>query len=258
MSYIIEIARLKLKIYKINFVDSISIQLRPLVTLIPYILFSQYFIKHHQNLTSEFIVISFLLMLFVGNIVIMASLAVYDDITHKRSLYYYFSDISLYQVILGNLLAWVIVSLIGTIAAFVTLSLFHDFQWNTEHIYFVIGLIIFEIIISINAGSMIAYFVLKFNNIRIVFYVFSILLFLSGYLYPIRIFPSPLKEIASLNPLFYPLDLMRHYLLWTPAFIDVHLEWVIIVVAAILSTWGTCYFLGKRKYKHVLVSKGHK
>ncbi|MDN6582879.1 MAG: ABC transporter permease, partial [Lactococcus sp.] len=50
------------------------------------------------------------------------------------------------------------------------------------------------------------------TNIKTTFYIFSIIQFFSGYIYPVDYIPVPLRYLVYINPFFYGIDCFRQLL----------------------------------------------
>ncbi|EAD7872213.1 ABC transporter permease [Listeria monocytogenes] len=249
MRDIFTISKLRFKLLNMNFLDTVSIQVRAIVTILPYLLFIDFF-KTSNDINIIFIVVSFLITLYLGNNIIMISMYMLDEKKIGRSNYYKIMDISTIKVMLGNIIPWMIVSLVGIIFTYVIVSLLLGFTYTEVNIPLAIMAFIVVSIQSILLGNIICYFVLKKNNIRIVFYVFSLLLFFSGYLYPITVLPIYFRFIAFLNPLYYGLDLIRYYLSINPVTqINVEIEWIIFIISMIVLISLNCVLILSKRFE---------
>lgn len=249
MKDIFTISTLRFKLLRINFLDTISIQIRALVTILPYLLFVDYF-KVSNEINIMFIVVSFLITLYLGNNIIMISMYMLDEKKKGRTNYYKIMNISTIKIMLGNIIPWLVVSLLGIIFTYFLVSFLLNFRYTEVNIPLAILIFILVSVQSVLLGNIICYFVLKRNNIRIVFYVFSLILFFSGYLYPIAVLPIYLRFIAFLNPLYYGLDLIRYYLSINPATqINVSIEWAIFIASMILLLSVNWILISTKKFE---------
>ncbi|TLG70305.1 ABC transporter permease [Culicoidibacter larvae] len=234
MKTILTVSKLRFKLLSINWIDTLSIQIRALITVLPYLLFVWYFSQNNTN-NINFIVTSFLLTLFLGNNIIMVSMYLQEEKRTGRYIYYKLLSLNIFNSIIGSMISWIVVSFFGILISYSIVSIILQSSFEISSLVLAFVALLITTILSVLIGIIISYFVVKKNNIRIVFYSFSILLFFSGNLYPITVFPLPLRVVALLNPVYYGLDLVRYYLSANyEQIVSVSVEWLILIVSTLI------------------------
>ncbi|GAX47750.1 ABC transporter permease [Pseudolactococcus reticulitermitis] len=202
--------QIRFKLLFKNSVDTLSIQVRTLTTLLPILIMT--IVGTSQNDKTSFVLVSFLLTLFIGNNVIMCSIYAMEEKRMGRGSYYQVMGISPNRIILGNMIPWIMISFFSNILAFSISSYFFHISVLSSKLFEMILIILILTIQSYCIGFVVAYFAVKRNNIKTTFYMFSIIQFFSGYIYPVDYIPIPLRYLVYTNPFFYGIDGFRQLL----------------------------------------------
>lgn len=220
MISLLYLSQTRFKLLFKNSIDTLSIQVRTVTTLLPFLIMT--IVGTSQNDKTIFILTSFLLTLFIGNNVIMCSIYALEEKRKGRGNYYQVIGIKPNTIILGNMIPWIIISFFSTILTFsLSIFIFH-ISVLSSHLLEIVFVIIILTIQSYCIGVVIAYFAVLKNNIKTTFYIFSIIQFFSGYIYPVDYIPVPLRYLVYVNPFFYGIDGFRQ-LLQLDYFLDISL-----------------------------------
>lgn len=204
------LSQIRFKLLFHNIVDTLSIQIRTMTTLLPFLIITT--AETSQNDKTIFILTSFLLTLFIGNNVIMCSLYALEEKCMGRGNYYQVIGIKPNTIVLGNMIPWLIISFLSTIIAFgISVDVF-GLSFKSCNWLVLMFIIVILTIQSYGIGFITAYFAVKKNNIKTTFYCFTLIQFFSGYIYPVDYIPVPLRFLVYVNPFFYGIDSFRQLL----------------------------------------------
>ncbi|CAM3069672.1 MAG: ABC transporter permease [Pseudolactococcus laudensis] len=233
MISLLYLSQIRFKLLFKNITDTLSIQIRTVTTVLPFLIMT--IAETSQNNKIIFVLTSFLLTLFIGNNVIMCSIYALEEKRMGRGNYYQVIGIKPNIIVLGNMVPWIIISFLSTILTFsLSIYAFH-LSFLSSNLYEVISIIVLLTIQSYCIGFIIAYFAVIKNNIKTTFYIFTLIQFFSGYIYPVDHIPMPFRFFVYMNPFFYGVDSFRQslhldYDLDIPFYIKLSLIFLITVL----------------------------
>lgn len=207
MKTLLYLSQIRFKLLFKNIVDTASIQIRTMTTLLPFLILTV--VGTSQNEKTIFILTSFLLTLFIGNNVIMCSIYALEEKRMGRGVHYQVVGVKPNVIVLGNVIPWIIISFISMFLTFnLSIYVFH-IPVLSRNLFETIFIILVLTIQSYCIGFVVAYFAIIKNNIKTTFYIFSLIQFFSGYIYPVNYIPMPLRFLVYANPFFYGIDGFR-------------------------------------------------
>lgn len=233
------------KSLKINLrykVDSISILLRPIIAILPlilYVIYSKnedtiffYNTGTHQYL--NYLILSFFFISFVSNIMISASMLITSEMQQGTfEIVLLTSDNSLI-LWCGEIISNIIIQLINSVLFYsIIMIIFKQKIYINNPRIFIFSIIITGII-SIGLGVLLAGITIKTKLPKMSFMISSIILFLAGSTYPVTVFPKWLTYIAFLNPVTFCIDLTRYSILGTKTYLNLNNEIIIVIIYSIL------------------------
>lgn len=210
MISLLYLSQIRFKLLFKNIADTLSIQIRTATTLLPFLIMT--ITKTSQNNKIIFVLTSFLLTLFIGNNVIMCSIYALEEKRMGRGNYYQVISIKPNIIVLGNMVPWIIISFLSTILTYSISTYAFHLSFLSSNLYEVISIIILLTVQSYCIGFIIAYFAVIKNNIKTTFYIFTLIQFFSGYIYPVDYIPMPFRFFVYMNPFFYGVDSFRQSL----------------------------------------------
>lgn len=222
--------------------DSIAILLRPIIAILPIILYSIYS-KNDYNMFFNntgtykylnFLALSFFFMSFVNNVILSASLLITDELQQGTFESMMISTNNPLLLWGGEIIANILIQLIDSIFFYcIIMLIFNEKIYIAYPVTFIFTIFITSIT-SIGMGILLAGITIKTKLPKMAFMVTSLLCLLSGITYPVTIFPFWLKCISFLNPITFCMDLIRYSILGTSTYLNTSLEIIVVCIYSLL------------------------
>lgn len=236
--------------------DSISTILRPIIGVMPLLLFSVYstsdtsvfLLNTGTSKYIEYIALSFFFIYFITNSIISASISITQELQQGTFEHILFTTDNTLYVWICNIISNIILQFLNSVFFYIFILIIFNKNISINSYPILIITIIVSIIVSIGIGIALSGATIKTKLSKITFMSISILTLLAGSTYPITILPTWIKNIAFLNPLTYCIDLIRYSVLGTKTYFNLNYEIIIVTIYSLFLLGFSIYIYNKVIY----------
>ncbi|MCK4259328.1 MAG: ABC transporter permease [Halanaerobiales bacterium] len=235
--------------------DSLSILFRPIVGILPILIFANYIQIQQNNFynytgTSKYIsylTITYFFIAFITDLMVSASVLITMEMQRGTLATLMLSPVNAIQLFFGNLIAELLVQIFDFFIFYILISLIFRESIVFQNVWLMFYVIFISSLVAFGLGILLAGVTMKTKSTNATFMINSFLIFIAGVSYPITIFPTWLKSIALLNPITYCVDLMRYSVLGTFTYLNSNVE---ILIASLFNI--TLFILGIKFYRKIV------
>lgn len=200
-----------------------------------------------QNLGFRYVdyVFSGMLLQSVFQSSFMGIVSLIADREKDFSMSLFVSPVSRVSIVLGKILGETIVGL-GQMIGVIFFGILLQVQFSLANLLLALPIAALAGLVGGSLGILMASRISQAENAQRIFpFVTFPMMFLSGAFTPVRNLPLPLEVLKTLNPLFYGVDLMRHWLYRGTDTLTrvVSGQWQIDLLVFVL-LGGICFFVG--------------
>ncbi len=247
-------------------VDTMSLFIRPLLKIMPYVILGNYVFKSVVNSSAVvnvenykiYIVISLIVLNLTTNGVYLAMNLLEDEIQRGNIENLLVGNIEVGKYFFVELVYRYVEQVIFSVIIFLVCVVMFKVEFTLEHEVVFLLVLLSSCLFSFGLGFILSGLTMKTKMTKLAYMVLSMVMFLSGELYPITSFPIFLKWLAYINPLTYILDLTRYSVLNIDTYLDVNVEILLCVLLGLcVLVWGSKKFnfiIEKLKHKGSLTS----
>lgn len=223
--------------------DTLSLLIRPIINIIPLILFSTYigvknnvFYKYtNTNNYIQYITISFFFIAFISNCIISSSILITSELENGTFELIVLAPIHPIQYIMSYIISTFLVYLLNFFIFYYIIIFIFDKIILFNNVLVLIYICILSMITCFGIGTLLAGITVKTKLPKVTYMVNSILVLLAGASYSISIFPKPLKIAAFCNPITYCVDIFRYSIINTKTYFNLKIEMIIITCISIIT-----------------------
>lgn len=192
--------------------DTLSMILRPLITIIPYILFVIAGRNDSINLVGNsviYILIAYFYALNISGIIITHNHDLLNELQQGTYGILQLSPMTYLSLLYHKVVSRISVNLVIGNLGMIALIQFDFMEFNVGSIIIFEFAYILSSVIAFCISIILSYFTIKYEEVRVTYLVNSLLLLLAGITYPIEIYPNWLEKLAMLSPITIGLKLVK-------------------------------------------------
>ncbi|MEW8963516.1 ABC transporter permease [Paraclostridium dentum] len=227
--FMLTIWRKNAKTYKRDFLNTLTMWLRPIILIIPLIFFSKYVSSDIK--VTNFLVISGLLAYLIGNTVIGTNFELSNELKSGTHINFLVAPVSYYAYILAQALFQ---AFLITVEVIILAGLFYKGELSFKNLIIVSVSTICLILISISFAIILSIITVISGTFRYSSMLTNLVLLLSGIFFPITVFPEFLRMLSLVNPFTYGIDIVRSLFIGSNTIFDTKLELAIIFMCTVL------------------------
>lgn len=211
-------------LYKRDYIDVLSMWLRPLLFIIPLFLFAKFVANDYKSIL--FLVASGMLTSTIMNTIVDTNFEIYQEIDSGTYLTILMSPISFEKYVWSQALFKALIMNIELAIVFIALG--NKALPISNIILIVVSLICIDFI-SICFALLLSLLTLKLRTFRYSSLLTNLILLFSGMFYSINILPKSLFITSLVSPFTYGIDLIRNQFIQSKTFLAPWIEVVIII-----------------------------
>lgn len=218
-----------LKIYKRNYINTVSMWIRPFLFIIPLLLFGMYFINDISDL--NFIIISGMLTSVIMSLIIDTNYEINKDVESGTIFSIMMAPISIEAYIWAHALSH---GILLNITMIIVILIVGFYKISIIQLIIIIFSLLCITLVSISIALCLSLLTMKLKTFRFSSLITNFILLFSGMLYPVNLLPFPFKFVSFFSPFTYGIDIVRNVSLNKTTLVPLKFELIILFFYTLL------------------------